>query len=139
MKGNNVQSASLNVEHKTESENITLKNISPDSSLPIRAPLEESSTPLPNDILNTLCNQDNWTEVKGFLSAYKTEGRLKETGSCTKISDIPMDAYRILIDEQYGILAILAPKNLNDRINIKTNKLDKESNYSNCAVIVWFK
>lgn len=102
-------------------------------------PVEISFTPLPNNILHTLCIQDNWTEIKGFLENYKQQGKIKETGVCTTISEIPQDAYRVLIDEYYGILAMMAPKTSNDRLNIKSNQLDKESNYPNFKVIVWFK
>lgn len=124
---------------KFESKEPIVQDKPENSSVSKETSLEERFTPLPNDILTTLCNQDNWIEIKGFLSTYKNQGRLRETGFSTNPSDIPIDSYRILIDERYGILAILAPKNRSDLINIKTNQLDKESNYSNCKVIVWFK
>lgn len=94
---------------------------------------------LSDDIIQTLCNQDNWSEIKGFLSYYKQMGKIKETGLCLNPSEVPDDAYSILIDEMYGILSILSPKNIPGRINYRTNQPDSESNYSNCKVIVWYK
>lgn len=126
-------------DHKIESNERAVQDNTKNSQVSKGTPLEGKSSSLSNDILNTLCNQDNWTEIKGFLSAYKNNGRIKDYGFSSDISDIPIDSYRILIDRQYGILAFLAPKNSDYRINIKTNQLDKESNYPNCAVIVWFK
>ena len=95
--------------------------------------------PLPDDILQSLCAQDNWTEIKWLLSNYKKQGKISETGRCTSASDVPADAFSILIDEMYGVLSILSPKNLPNRINYRTNQADSESNYSNCKVIVWYR
>lgn len=134
----NLQTSS-GADHKIESNERAVQDNTQNSQVSKGTPLEEKFTTLSNDILNTLCNQDNWTEIKGFLSAYKNNGRIKEYGFSSDISDIPIDSYRILIDRLYGILAFLAPKNTDYRLNIKTNQLDKESNYPNCAVIVWFK
>ncbi len=97
------------------------------------------SSPFSNEVLETLCNQDNWTEIKGFLSGFKNRGLIKETGYGTSPADVPADAYTILIDEMYGILAILSPKNAHNRINHRTNNPDSETNYSNCKVIVWYR
>ncbi len=98
-----------------------------------------NTAPLPNEILNTLCGQDNWTEIKGFLTAYKKQGKIKETGFTTSHTEVPVDAYSILIDEMYGILAILSPKNTANRINYRTNRPDSETNHSNYKVIVWYR
>lgn len=95
--------------------------------------------PAPDDILATLCAQDNWTEIKGFLSDYKKRGEIIATGYCTSSAEVPSDAYSILIDEMYGVLSILSPKNSTNRINYRTNQPDSESNYPNCKVIVWYK
>ena len=99
----------------------------------------QPSSNVTNDVLYTLSSQDNWAEIKGFLSSFKDQGKIKETGICTNPSEAPIDSYKILIDKLYGILAIISPKNSNNSINLKTNKLDNEFNYPNCAVIVWFK
>ncbi len=95
--------------------------------------------PMPDDVLETLCNQDNWTEIKGFLSSFKKRGLINETGVSTSAAEVPGDAYTILIDDMYGILSILSPKNSPNRINCRTNKPDSETNYSNCKVIVWYR
>ncbi len=128
-----------NAESISEPNELVVQDKAQNSQMSKGTSLEERFTPLPNDVLNSLCNQDNWAEIKGFLSTYKNQGRIRETGFCTNISEIPVDAYRILIDDKYGILSILAPKGSDNGINLKTNQTDKESNYPNCKVIVWFK
>lgn len=90
-------------------------------------------------ILETLCSQDNWVEIKGFLILFKNEGKIKETGNCLSYSEVPDDAYSILMDEMGGILSIMSPKNSPNRINHKTNQNDNENNYTNCKFIVWYK
>lgn len=90
-------------------------------------------------ILETLCSQDNWVEIKGFLTSFKNEGKIKETGNCLSYAEVPDDAYSILMDEMGGILSIMSPKNSPNRINHKTNQTDNESNHTNCKFIVWYK
>ena len=117
-------------------------------SKPTQTPTHTSAAPTTStikpigssdDILDILCGQDNWTEIKGFLSDFKSKGKIKETGFSQRASEVPEDAYTILIDEMYGILAILSPKNSKNRINYRTNQPDSETNYSNCKVIVWYR
>ncbi len=100
---------------------------------------EFGDTPSSNVILDTLCSQDNWNEIKGFITTFKSQGKIKETGFCTSHTEVPTDAYSILIDEMYGILSILSPKNTANRINYKTNLADSETNHPNCKVIVWYR
>lgn len=90
-------------------------------------------------ILETLCSQDNWVEIKGFLTSFKNEGKIKETGNCLSYAEVPNDAYSILMDEMGGILSIMSPKNSPNRINHKTNQTDNENNHTNCKFIVWYK
>lgn len=90
-------------------------------------------------ILETLCSQDNWVEIKGFLKSFKDEGKIKETGNCLSYAEVPNDAYSILMDEMGGILSIMSPKNFPNRINHKTNQTDNENNHTNCKFIVWYK
>ena len=106
------------------------------------------NTPQPNHnafstsdkgILETLCSQDNWVEIKGFLTSFKKEGKIKETGNCLSYAEVPDDAYSILMDEMGGILSIMSPKNSPNRINHKTNQTDNENNHTNCKFIVWYK
>ncbi|MGM9799919.1 MAG: hypothetical protein ACI30M_04470 [Muribaculaceae bacterium] len=92
-----------------------------------------------DDMLDIISAQDTWIELKGFLTNFKKLGKIKETGTCINPSDVPADAFSILIDELYGVLAVLSPKNSANRINHKTNQTDSESNYPNCKVIVWYK
>ncbi len=99
----------------------------------------KSFAPADKSVLETLCGQDNWVEIKGFLSSFKKEGKIRETGRCLSPSEVPDDAYSILMDEMGGILAIMSPKNLPNRLNHKTNQTDNENNHANCKFIVWYK
>lgn len=99
----------------------------------------KSFAPADKSVLETLCGQDNWVEIKGFLSSFKKEGKIRETGRCLSSSEVPDDAYSILMDEMGGILAIMSPKNLPNRLNHKTNQTDNENNHANCKFIVWYK
>lgn len=96
-------------------------------------------TLLPDDIMQTLCSQDNWMEIKGFLTAYKGEGRISSVGNVLSYAEVPDDAYAILMDDLGGILSILSPKNSENRINYRTNQTDSETNHRNCKFIVWYK
>ncbi|MDE5878213.1 MAG: hypothetical protein K2H47_12055 [Muribaculaceae bacterium] len=99
-----------------------------------------SSTQLPpmNDILKTLCAQDNWVEIKGLLIEYKNQKKIT-TGTVKTASEVPEDAYSILLDNRGSILAILSPKTSGDRINYKTNLSDDESNHKDCIAIIWYR
>lgn len=112
------------------------------SSKPAAAPTQSASksfAPADKSVLETLCGQDNWVEIKGFLSSFKKEGKIRETGRCLSPSEVPDDAYSILMDDMGGILAIMSPKNSPDRMNHKTNQTDNENNHANCKFIVWYK
>ena len=111
----------------------------PASNSTSSAPSNFNATVINGDVLEIIVLQDNWTEIKGLLSSFKQQGKIKETGYVTESAEIPEDAYSILIDEMYGVLAILSPRNSSKRINYKTNKTDSESNYNNCKVIVWYR
>ena len=124
---------------KTEPKK-TLKPNNP----PLSATLEDVKTniaikPLPQDMLNILAAQGSWLEIKGLLEKYKGQGKIKETGLGTEISEIPVGTYRLLIDDQYRILAFLAPVDSESAVNLKTNQADNESHYPNCKVIVWLR
>lgn len=102
-------------------------------------PVPTVSAPLSDDVIEVLCGQDNWAEIKGFLAQYKDLGQIRETGVARTPAEVPDDAVSILVDELYGILAILSPKTSDPRINYRTNNIDSETNYSNCKVIVWYR
>lgn len=126
---------SQNIETKKEEEKpqFTFVPDKPNDQVPAIA------TQTDTDILETLCGQDNWVEIKGFLTSFKDEGRIKETGNCLSYSEVPNDAFSILMDEMGGILSILSPKKSSNRINHKTNQTDNENNHANCKFIVWYK
>lgn len=85
-----------------------------------------------------LLTQDNFSEIKSFMSEMKGKGIISETGATESIVDLPQDASLILMDEFGGILAILSPIGTNGRINYKDQKNDSENNY-NSKFILWYR
>lgn len=102
-------------------------------------PSSPTATPAADEIIDILCGQDNWIEIKGFLTKFKQEGKIKATGAVTSASETPVDAYSILIDEFGGILAILSPMDRGQRIDYRTKRADDESNHNNWKFIFWYK
>jgi hypothetical protein len=122
---------SLRQEKEYEQENVVSQHQS--EAMPY------SSTQISDDITQTLCGQDNWLEIKGFLTTYKRDGRILSVGNVLSYDEVPDDAYAILMDDMGGILSILSPRNSKSQINYRTNQTDSETNYSNCKFIVWYK
>ena len=90
------------------------------------------------EVEDFLVTQDNFSEIKSFLSEMKRKGKIIETGAMDTLTGLPSDASLILIDELGGILAVLSPANSQGRINYRTHKSDSENNY-NSKFIVWYK
>ena len=90
------------------------------------------------EVEDFLLTQDNFAEIKSFLSEMKRKGKIVETGASETIVGLPKDASLILIDELGGILALLSPVSPGERINYRTHKSDSETNY-NSKFIVWYK
>ena len=91
------------------------------------------------EIEDFLLTQENFSEIKDFLSAMKHSGKISETGAGEKNAKIPENANLIVIDNLGGILSILSPIVNNGRFNYKTRQPDNEQNYSDCKFIVWYK
>ena len=91
-----------------------------------------------SEVEEFLMAQDNFTEIKKFLSEMKQSGKIVETGVVPSSEEAPKDASLILMDEYGGILALLSPEDITGRINYKTHKTDSENNY-NSKFILWYK
>ena len=85
-----------------------------------------------------LITQENFSEIKSYLSDMKRTGKIKETGAVEGNSSLPQDACLILIDEYGGLMAILSPASAGGRTNYKNKKSDSEKNY-NSKFIVWYR
>lgn len=96
------------------------------------------SAPPADEVLQALCAQDSWVEIKGLLIDYKNRKKIT-TGTVKTASEVPEDAYSILLDNRGNILAILSPKASGTRINYKTNLTDDESNHKDCIAIIWYR
>lgn len=92
---------------------------------------------LPDDVTRTICGQDNWVEIKSFLSEYKRSGKISQTGATKALAEAPADAYAILMDGMGGIISILAPVANGQRAELKAN--GKTSDNNECKFIVWYK
>ena len=90
------------------------------------------------EIEDFLISQDNFSEIKPFLSEMKRSGKISETGATDSLSGLPQDAALVLMDEFGGILAVLSPANPQGRTNYRTHKADSENNY-NSKFILWYK
>lgn len=105
---------------------------------------EIKSQPLSSDTFNEneveafLTTQDNFSEIKSFLSEMKGKGKISETGALDSSSAMPEDASLIIMDEYGGILAVLSPQSPQGRTNYKTHKKDSENNY-NGKFILWYR
>lgn len=130
-----VQTPKPKEEHK-----LNFVNTKPKDNVQPAAPKQQYTAPstLDDDIIAVIGAQDNWTEIKGFLSQYKELKKIRETGYATSMAQVPDDAYCLLIDEMYGVLSYLSPSN-GGRTNLKTKAPDSENNYPDCKVIVWYK
>ncbi|MBD5268367.1 MAG: hypothetical protein HDS45_02040 [Bacteroides sp.] len=128
--------ANITPQQKVEQEQkfTFVPNKQPEATQPVQI-----QTQLPDDIMQTLCSQDNWLEIKGILTNYKREGKISSIGNVLSYAEVPDDAYAILMDNMGGILSILSPKNSATRINFRTNQTDSETNHSNYKFIVWYK
>lgn len=101
-------------------------------------PQSTVTTPqLPDDVTRTICGQDNWVEIKSFLSEYKHSGKISQTGATKALAEAPADAYAILMDGMGGIISILAPVANGQRAELKAN--GKTSDNNECKFIVWYK
>lgn len=85
-----------------------------------------------------LITQENFTEIKSFLSDKKQSGEIKETGASESTENVPSDANVVLIDELGGLIAFLSPETNQGRFNYKTKKPDSVINY-NSKFIVWYR
>lgn len=93
----------------------------------------------PNDIIQTICNQDTYIEIKGFIERWKQEGKIVFSGMTKNPAEVPADANAIVIGDRYKILAVLSPKNKNYRIDYKTGDEDDESKHPDFKFIVWYR
>lgn len=90
------------------------------------------------EIEEFLISQDNFTEIRNYLSSMKQSGRIIKTGATDDISSLPENANLILIDGLGGILSVLSPEDGQGRFNFRTRLKDEVNNYSDCRFIVWY-
>lgn len=90
------------------------------------------------EIEDFLITQENFSEIKNFLTEMKRQGKIRETGASESDTGLPLDANLIVMDELGGILTLLTPARENQRINYKTQEIDSVNNY-NSKFIVWYR
>lgn len=133
-----VEETPLEVEKKEELVIAEAQTLLATETTTVEIPQPITSSEEAGEVEDFLVTQDNFSEIKSFLSDMKRKGKIVETGALDAISGLPKDASLILIDELGGILAVLSPVNPQGRINYRTHKLDSENNYKS-KFIVWYK
>lgn len=129
-----VETQPLPVEPQPEVTAVSEKIEVLDTPLPVVDNRQESDM----DVEAFLITQENFSEIKSYLSEMKRSGKIKETGAVEGLSGLPQDASLIMIDELGGILSVLSPVNGGVRTNYKTKKSDSEKNY-NSKFVVWYR
>ena len=104
----------------------------------LKTPETDNQPEFHGEVEDYLITQENFSEIKSYLSEMKRLGKIKETGALESVSSMPEDASLIVIDELGGLLSILSPVTDGVRLNYKTKKSDSEKNY-NSKYIVWYR
>ena len=133
-----VEKTPLEEEKKEEPVIAEVQNLMTTETTTIEIPKSKTYSEKTGEVEDFLVTQDNFSEIKTFLSDMKRKGKIIETGALDTLLGVPKDASLILIDELGGILAVLSPANPQGRINYRTHKSDSENNYKS-KFIVWYK
>ena len=94
---------------------------------------------MPDEVMEALRIQNSWIELQGIMSEFKKQGKISTTGATRSFSEVPDDAYMILLDDIAEVIAILSPRQSTNRKDYRKNRPDNESNHLNCKTIVWYK
>lgn len=114
-----------------ESSAVVTTDKSPASALPTRGMLE--------DVAGIIAGQDNWIEIQPMLVRYKKEGKYSLNATVERLSEVPDDAYAILMDSNGGVIAVMGPEKGGGRKNYKTNRIEDMTDYPNIRIILWLK
>lgn len=114
-----------------ESSTVVSTDNNPARALPTRGMLEE--------VAGIIAGQDNWMEIQPLLVRYKKEGKFSQNATVERLSEVPDDAYAIMIDSNGGVVAVMGPLEGGSRKNYKTNRIEDIMNYPNVKIILWFR
>ena len=87
------------------------------------------------DIVHNVMEREMVENVWGYLSNMKTKGVIKSFGKAKSLSEIPKEAYVIIYNNSYEVVAILTPIDNGQRKNVKTGKVDDVPNYKGHGAI----
>lgn len=91
-----------------------------------------------NDVTRNVLEREMFQNVWGYLNLAHESGKVSQFSMVKDKSAIPSDAYVVVIARDHSVKAILTPEQNGKRLNVKSNKNDFISNYSNVAML-WYK
>ena len=86
-----------------------------------------------SDALRRILAVNSFFDLKAIIVPLKEQGVIEDYGKYETMSD-PERCYLIVYDPNGQVVAVLAPDG-KERMNMKTEKLDNEHNYSGCGAI----
>lgn len=92
---------------------------------------EQETTSFP-EIVNLIASYTDYYNVKGKVEELKEKGQIRRFDGYSKLEN-PNIYYLIIYNKAGKVVALLSPGA--ERINVKTGKADKVTNYKDCAAI----
>lgn len=77
-------------------------------------------------------------ELSRILTHNKELGKVAEFGQAGRDRTVPPGAYVVIVGRDYGVKAVLSPRDVNPRLNLITGNTDNETNYHDYGII-WFR
>lgn len=77
-------------------------------------------------------------ELSRILTHNKELGKVAEFGQAGRDRTVPPGAYVVIVGRDYGVKAVLSPRDANPRLNLITGNTDNETNYHDYGII-WFR
>ena len=92
---------------------------------------EQETTSFP-EIVNLIASYTDYYNMKGKIEELKNAGKIRRYDGYSKLEN-PSIYYLVIYNKAGKVVALLSPGD--DRINVKTGKEDKITNYRDCAAI----
>ena len=77
-------------------------------------------------------------ELGRILNHNKGLGKVADFGQAGSDRSVPDGAFVVIVGRDYGVKAILSPRDSSPRVNYVTGAQDNETNYHDYGII-WFK
>lgn len=93
---------------------------------------------LKQDMLAYILAPTQTTDLIKCLERFKFEGKISQIKNIRSFEEIPIDAQVVAYNREHTVIAVFSPENNGERINYKTQKKEKITNYRGCGFF-WFK